>query len=550
MKTRREVLLRLFQLLDERHIGYCVMRNYAELFESTTSDVDLLTLRSSAPDVIQCCKKAAELTGHKLVQQTRFVNHSLVFWNGADDFVRIDIDTEKRWRLFHLLTAAEILRERQRVGDFYIPHPKHESVILLTQMLWRGQLSDRYAAQLQRLGEKIPDTNSLCTVFKQAFGLRENLPDRLRDTTLPLRLKRKIYLNTICRPANALHSLRYFFADLARLFVRLKSPPGIALRIATAGDFDSEKLIERLRILFPKQKACIDPKSRMSAMKALFKGGLVIQVRKAANDAGLTAIESWLGRASHPLRAFAAMIEGDGKLHAAHLASGSMAAPDSPLDAFICETLARQLSPPRKHGEGAFIVIVGLDGAGKTTFARNICALAAESARFRSVRYFHWIPPLFGPRRFPFPAFRETPRKKATRCSLTNTALSVLRLLKNVTLANLSYCAHIAPPVRQGELVLVDRFFYNYWLDPASVRYAGPAWLLAAARRFFPRQDAVVILRADATTLLSRKRELSVEEIQHQTALLDCLPVRAAQRIELDAKQLPEVLARQLLDRL
>ena len=83
MSTRRELLTHLFRLLDERQIPWCVLRNYNSLFDDSSSDVDLLTEPARTAAVIACCLEAAKLAGQSLVQRTRFVNHSLVFWNRA-----------------------------------------------------------------------------------------------------------------------------------------------------------------------------------------------------------------------------------------------------------------------------------------------------------------------------------------------------------------------------------------------------------------------------------------------------------------------------------
>jgi hypothetical protein len=110
MSTRRELLLELFRRLGERQIPCCVLRNYANLFDDPASDVDLLTLPARVNDVIACCEAAAETSGQQFVQRARFVNHPLVFWNGGDGFLRIDVDTENRWQAKRELLEATYRR--------------------------------------------------------------------------------------------------------------------------------------------------------------------------------------------------------------------------------------------------------------------------------------------------------------------------------------------------------------------------------------------------------------------------------------------------------
>jgi len=135
------------------------------------------------------------------------------------------------------------------------------------------------------------------------------------------------------------------------------------------------------------------------------------------------------------------------------------------------------------YSRGAMVVLVGLDGSGKTTVARNICSLAAQRERFRKVRYFHWLPSILGRSEIPLPEYRNLPRKPALRPNTLRSWLSAARLFKNIVRANISYLIRVRPLLRAGSLVLVDRYFYNYFLDPVSVKYYGPAWLLERAPR-------------------------------------------------------------------
>lgn len=196
---------------------------------------------------------------------------------------------------------------------------------------------------------------------------------------------------------------------------------------------------------------------------------------------------------------------------------------------------------------GACIVLAGLDGAGKTTFARTLFVDATRSRRFAGVRYFHWIPSPFRRPEFPWPAEGERPRLTPQQPGALSAAKSAARLARNLLLAWLGFALVVRPLVRRGWLVVIDRYVTNYWLDPVSVRYAGPDWWLDWVEPLFPKADILAVLDTDAATLRSRKGELSEAQIAEQRARLRSLPALADSRLDLDAAQPVDALVRQAL---
>jgi thymidylate kinase len=223
---------------------------------------------------------------------------------------------------------------------------------------------------------------------------------------------------------------------------------------------------------------------------------------------------------------------------------------EAPFPQFLSLTLESLLAPQRPPRRGAFVVLVGLDGSGKTTVARGICVRIPQSERFRQVRYYHWRPALFAGAELPLPEFRNVPRKEKLKSNLWQSMLSAARLAKNVVLWKLANFFRVQRTVNGGGLVLVDRYYYNYYLDPVSVKYYGPGGLLHRLSRYFPRPDAVVVLSAPAEVLLARKQELSAEEIGRQSRVLEKIDFQAQRVITIDATQSAEVIAEEILAKL
>lgn len=547
MSTRRELLTRLFHLLEQRQLPYCVLRNYDRLFEEQTSDVDLLTLPAQAAIVLGTVREAARQTDFALVQQARFVNHSLVFWNRAEGFVRIDVDTEKRWKRFHLLTAAQILATRRRRENFYIPAADHEAVIVLTQALWQGQLSERYAGRLEHLRPELSASPQVNDTFAAAFGWRDNLLGKITDPDLPRQLRRTVTNSVFRQPGKALRSLGYVSKDALRLIGRRTRPPGVFIRMIGVNAPVAEALAEKLAILFPIKKSATT-RGVMSAaeqQRILFKGGLAIELLPPVPKPATLLRRDWPDLP----HSFAVVAEAEGAMHFIHVGSGRMGSgPDAAaLAQFVCQNLAKQYAPKETTRRGGFAVLIGLDGAGKTTLARNLANLSATEPALAGVRYFHWLPPMNQTLEFPLPEPGNQPRKTALTPGPKQSVLSVLRLGKNLLRAQLAWWLRLRGWRQRGHLVLVDRYFYNYYLDPVSVKYYGPRWVLDLLTRFFPKPEIVITLSAPPEVLWQRKQELTEAEMRAQAATLRELKFPTRHVIAADASEPAPVVAQKTM---
>lgn len=77
-------------------------------------------------------------------------------------------------------------------------------------------------------------------------------------------------------------------------------------------------------------------------------------------------------------------------------------------------------------------------------------------------------------------------------------------------LSTLGYLVRIRPAVRQGALVMGDRWAYGYLVQPRALKFYGPVWMARLAVRLLPQPEVVVNLVAPAEVIRSRKAELSL----------------------------------------
>lgn len=200
-----------------------------------------------------------------------------------------------------------------------------------------------------------------------------------------------------------------------------------------------------------------------------------------------------------------------------------------------------------------FVALVGPDGAGKTTVARQLAVLAEE--RGLAFRYVHWIPRWTAPQvDVAQPTGPPPPKRRApARLTPSTKVLSVLRLLRNLVRFWTGYLLgmrrFVGPGRNRGSLVVADRWIYNYVGQPSSVAYHGPPGLARLAARLAPRPDVIAVLDAPAEVVVARKGELTVEEATSErlrwAELGAVLPT-----VVVDAVAAPDVVARAVLDAL
>lgn len=299
MKSERASFLRsFFDRLEHDEIFWCVSRNATEVFDSISSDVDLVVLRQDLAKTEKLIIQVASEHGYKLALRTRFTNLCLLFWSPGADFVRIDLDTSIRWRCFEVISARELLRDRKIQNGVYIPSALGEAMVLSAKVAWMGKLTERYATRLERL-----HVESL------------NVRHQIKNASLIINfarsgnyvgLQRLLFKRVIGNFSFWLSLLASLFDDFKRIVRRLLSPPGVYVTFHGTKPLDWANLSKLLQMGFPVQKSYISTEKIkiLRAFSSLFRGGVVLHQssnnRTQSND--LPRFACWLANPMNRIR--------------------------------------------------------------------------------------------------------------------------------------------------------------------------------------------------------------------------------------------------------
>ncbi len=172
---------------------------------------------------------------------------------------------------------------------------------------------------------------------------------------------------------------------------------------------------------------------------------------------------------------------------------------------FRC-TLRRWLHPC-----GVLIVILGPDGAGKSTTARKISEFFAPL--FTGNQTILWRPQVLMPSPKIEVPLIDPPHTKQPHGALK----SAIKLFAVVADYWLAYPTLMWSLLSRGTLITIDRDLHDILVDRVRYRYGGPVWLTKIAVALTPLPNPIyLILDAEDDIILNRKNELAPEELRRQ----------------------------------
>lgn len=174
------------------------------------------------------------------------------------------------------------------------------------------------------------------------------------------------------------------------------------------------------------------------------------------------------------------------------------------------------------YSSGLFICLIGPDGSGKTTISHAI----EEDMKdiFNRVRYFHGRITIFPRLRSLVALFRKRHEREdiksfKTESASTESKAPPLFLILYYSLEHFLYHFIIRWFKGQGDLILFDRYFYDYLIQKYFRKV--PRWLIEWIQRLLPKPDILIFLKNVPEVIFERKPELTKDEIRDQIHVCD-----------------------------
>lgn len=203
----------------------------------------------------------------------------------------------------------------------------------------------------------------------------------------------------------------------------------------------------------------------------------------------------------------------------------------------------RLLFPP-----GKFVVILGPDGVGKSTTA-DLVRQTLEAFHI-PVAHMHlgFRPSILPTRKSLISLGKEKTSAPGERSKVPG----IIRFFYHALDYILGYFLRVRPLLVKGRIVLGERYYYGYLVDPRKRNELGfPSWLPRFIFRFFiPKPDVVILLSNDPEEIFRRRQEHSVREIERQIAAYGEIGRQAKHFFEVKTDRPPEKIAEEVVERL
>ncbi|MCD8096232.1 MAG: hypothetical protein LUE12_08920 [Ruminococcus sp.] len=183
--------------------------------------------------------------------------------------------------------------------------------------------------------------------------------------------------------------------------------------------------------------------------------------------------------------------------------------------------------------QGVMVAFIGSDGSGKSTIISSLPDVLGNTFDSTQIKYYHWRP-----------GFIKSPKGEKSGSNKDTTVphsekpygkgISYVKYFYYNVDYILGYFFKVKKHLLRNELVVFDRYYYDYLIDKSRYRLDISDSVIRGLQILIPRPNITFLLVGTPGVLYNRKKELSIEEITEQIERIKGIKVKNKVEINVD----------------